>query len=151
MKAFFEWNEEISVGIQEIDEQHKQLINIINRLYHSIIRQDINKEVVKEILNELVEYTIIHFAVEESLFRIFSYPDYEKHKQQHTELTQQVMDINYKIQNETEELSLELMAFLRKWLKNHIMVSDKRYAPFLIKQGINPTWKKKSWIGKIWG
>lgn len=151
MTEFFSWSDEISVGIQEIDEQHKQLISIVNRLYNAVIYSPGQLDAIKAIMNELVQYTIIHFAVEESLFRIFGYPEYDSHKKRHEDLRQQVIDINDKIQSGEEQGSLELMTFLRKWLRNHIMIEDKRYSPFLINQGIKETWASKSWIGRIWG
>lgn len=151
MKEFFTWSDEISVGIEEIDEQHKQLISIINRLYNAIIyTAEGQTEVVKALMEELTQYTLVHFAVEESLFRIFDYPEYEAHFRHHENLRQQVIDINEKIQRGEEQGTIDLMSFLRKWLRNHIMVEDKRYSPYLINQGIKATWANKSWIGRIW-
>ncbi len=150
MKQFVEWTDQMSVGIQEIDEQHKQLVDLINRLYDLIVHPNKDKTAIREILNGLVQYTVIHFAVEESLFRIFNYPNYEIHKKRHEELRQQVMEINEIVQRGEKEVTVELLVFLRKWLRDHIMIEDKHYAPFLIKQGIKKTWEQRSWVGKIW-
>lgn len=150
MGQFIEWTDEISVGIQEIDEQHKQMVDIINRLYDTIIHPTPDETAVKAIMNDLVQYTAIHFAVEESLFRIFEYGDYENHKKHHEELRQEVMALNERVQNGSEKITVELMGFLRNWLKNHILIEDKRYAPVLIDHGVKASWKDKSWIGKIW-
>lgn len=79
MSEFIVWSDELSVGIEEIDEQHKVLVNLINRM-HNAIAEKHGSEVVSGILAELVDYTKIHFAVEESLLRILGYPGYEEHK-----------------------------------------------------------------------
>ena len=150
MAAFMEWNDKVSVGIEEIDEQHKQLLDLINRLYDAMISGEKKLQVAKDVLNELMQYTVVHFAVEESLFRIFDYPDYEAHCAHHQELRAQVIDINRKVQSGEKMVTPELLVFLRKWLTNHIMVEDKAYAPVLLERGLKKNWEKKSWMGKIW-
>ena len=69
---YMSWSDDLSVGLQEIDEQHKILITLINRLFTEAIMQKADQSVVSKILNELVQYTIVHFSVEESLFRILT-------------------------------------------------------------------------------
>jgi len=147
---FIEWTDEISVGIQEIDEQHKQLVGLINRLYEAMILGEDKLNVAKEVLAELEKYTVIHFAVEECLFRIFDYPDYAEHCELHKNLCNQVREINLKVQSGERLITPELLFFLRKWITNHIMVEDKKYGPFLLKKGMKKSWSNNSWIGKIW-
>lgn len=150
MRAFIEWTDEISVGIQEIDEQHKILINLINDLYEVMIAGRNQDKEVERIVGELAEYTRVHFAVEESLFRIFSYADYERHKKMHEELASQVMDIDEKIKSGEKRISSELLFFLKRWITQHILSQDKKYAPFLIEQGVKKSWKETGWLKKIW-
>jgi hemerythrin len=150
MEQFISWNDNISVGIQEIDEQHKQLVELINRLYDAMVQGENKQDAAREILTELTQYTIVHFAVEESLFRIFDYPEYESHREHHQELRDQVADINARIQEGERMITPELLFFLRKWITNHIMVEDKAYAPFLLEKGIEKNWRRSSWLGRIW-
>ena len=150
MGSFIEWSDKISVGIQELDEQHKQLVDLINRLFDAMTEGQDKAAVAKEIMNELIQYTIIHFAVEESLFRIFDYPDYDEHCKHHQELRLQAHEINQKVQSGERMITPELLFFLRKWITNHIMVEDKKYSPFLLKKGMKKSWVKNSWVGKIW-
>jgi hemerythrin len=149
MKNLIDWTNDLSVGIEEIDEQHKILVSLVNRLYQGIIHQT-DVVVLQEILNELVQYTVVHFSVEESLMRIFDYSGYEEHKQYHQELTKQVKDLNEKFKSGKATISMELLSFLRKWLTNHIMVEDKKYIPFFLDRGLKKSWAKRSWMGKIW-
>ncbi len=149
-KLFVEWTDELSVGIEEIDEQHKVLVNLINRLFDETVVHQADPTVMDEILHELIEYTVIHFAVEESLFRIFDYPETELHTRHHNELKAQVLEIQKKVKQREAVVNTELLIFLKKWLENHILHEDKRYGPFLIKQGVKSSWAKRSWLGKIW-
>jgi hemerythrin len=148
-REFMSWNDDLSVGIQEIDEQHRILINLIYRIFNEgLIKR--NASVANEVLAELVQYTVIHFAVEESLFRIFDYPGYEVHKEQHEELKNQVMALKEKVE-QGEEINTQLISFLRNWLKNHIVQEDKKYSGFFAEKGLQKKWAKKSWLGNIWG
>jgi len=149
-KEFISWSDELSVGLQEIDEQHKILINLINRLFNEAILYKADKTVISAILEELVQYTIVHFAVEESLFRIFDYPDAETHQVHHDKLKQEVSSFQKKFAGGAV-IDIELMNFLRKWLTHHIMMDDKKYTPFFLEKGLKAKWtKQRSWMGKIW-
>ncbi|MFZ2726672.1 MAG: bacteriohemerythrin [Methylococcaceae bacterium] len=151
IKHFAEWTDELSVGIEEIDAQHKVLVGLVNRLYEETIAHQGNSAVLDEILNQLVEYTIIHFAVEESLFRIFDYPAAETHTHHHEDLKKQVLELQRKVKHGEATVNTELLLFLKRWLQNHIIVEDKLYGPFLIAQGVKShSPKSTSWLGRLW-
>ncbi len=150
MSEYIPWSDDLSVGLQEIDEQHKILIHLINRLYDEAILKKANQSIIDDILNELKQYTIIHFSVEESLFRLFDYPHADAHQKQHERLKEEVISVHNKFKNGAA-VTIELMSFLRRWIKNHIMMEDKKYSPFFLERGLKSTWsKQQSWIGKIW-
>src|SRR5512140_2145124 len=69
-RAHIEWSDELSVGIQEIDEQHKVLVGLVNDM-HRAIHEHHGRDTARAILEKLGDYTRVHFAVEESLMRIF--------------------------------------------------------------------------------
>ncbi|MCP4700778.1 MAG: hemerythrin family protein [Gammaproteobacteria bacterium] len=149
MENIIHWSNDVSVGIQEIDEQHKVLFGMINEL-NQAIESGRGKEVREEIFSKLIEYTRVHFTVEESLMRILGYPDYEKHKQEHEDLTKEVIELHAKFTNEEDHSSYDLLAFLSKWLINHIKKTDKAYESYFIKMGVKRTWAKSSWLEKFW-
>ena len=149
-KEYIPWSEDLSVGLEEIDEQHKILINLINRLFNEAILKRADKSLISDILDELIQYTIVHFAVEESLFRIFDYPDSEAHQEHHDQLKNEVVSFRKKFQDGTP-IDIELMGFLKKWITLHIMKDDKKYTPFFLEKGFKAKWtKQQSWMGKIW-
>lgn len=150
MSEYIPWSDDLSVGLQEIDEQHKILINLINALYSESILKKADQSAVDAVLNELRQYTVIHFSVEESLFRLFDYPYIEAHQKQHDNLKEEVAKVHQRFRA-GEPVSIELMSFLRRWIKNHILVEDKKYAPFFLEKGLKSNWsKQQSWIGKVW-
>jgi len=129
--TFFTWNSSYSVGSDEMDQEHKRLVEIINNLYGAM-RQGKGNEAIGSILDGLVEYTRTHFAHEERLMKEVGYSAYEEHKLEHNKLTEQVLEIQSKYRLGAV-LSLEIMSFVKEWLVNHIQGSDKRYGPYLKK------------------
>ena len=150
MSDYIPWSDDLSVGLQEIDEQHKILIGLINSLYSESILKKADQSAVDSIINELKQYTIIHFSVEESLFRLFDYPYIEAHQKRHDSLKEELAKVHRKFKD-GEPVNIELMSFLRRWIKNHILMEDKKYAPFFLEKGLKSSWsKQQSWIGKVW-
>ncbi|MRI32538.1 hemerythrin [Endozoicomonas sp. OPT23] len=146
-EELFTWTDELSVGIEEIDEQHKVLVDLLNELHRGIMEKH-GSEVTIEVLDRLVEYTRIHFALEESLMRMLHYPGYEEHKQHHEMLLNQVAELVGKVKA-GQHVTFELLHFLKNWLTRHIMEEDKIYAPFFLDRGVAATHKKRSWLGRI--
>lgn len=95
MVKFIEWSNELSVGIEEIDAQHKVLVDLLNEI-HEVMQQGRTMQATKGIIDRLDEYTRVHFAVEESLLRILHYPDYERHKEEHDKLIMQLTEMKDK-------------------------------------------------------
>jgi hemerythrin-like metal-binding protein len=133
--AFINWTEELSVGVSLFNNDHKELISIANRLHDSITVGS-QQAVLLPILNDLVKYTIFHFGHEEGLMLQYAYPDYGKHKTEHDALIEKVQDYHDQVLAGKTSISLSLIGFLKDWLVNHIMVSDKAYMSFFEKKGI---------------
>ncbi|MFP3983901.1 MAG: bacteriohemerythrin [Desulfurivibrionaceae bacterium] len=130
-----EWGPHLSVEIEKIDNQHKKLVEMINRLYQAVIEKR-GKNTVSSILDELINYTSEHFKTEEDFFDRYGYPEKEEHKKIHNNLVEKVLDFQKKFKENSAQVDMELLEFLKDWLVNHIMKTDKKYAPFLKKQGI---------------
>ncbi len=137
-----EWKEEYSVDIQELDEQHKCLISIMNELYTALANKS-ERDLIADVLNKLIEYTKVHFAVEETLMRIFHYEDYEAHKAIHDDIVAKVVDYHGKFQGGDDKVGMELLLFLKEWLFDHINKVDKAYTATFHKAGVKKSWLKK--------
>jgi hemerythrin len=130
------WSNELSVGIEHVDEQHKKLVGLLNGL-HDAMKLGKGKDTLGKTLSDLVDYTAFHFKTEEDLFRIHAYPDYLIHKKEHDALTKQALDLKERFTRGDLFLSNKTMLFLKDWLNGHILGSDKKYGPFLSAKGVN--------------
>lgn len=129
------WSDRMSVGVERIDKQHRQLIDLLNAL-HSEMLAGRGLQAVLEVLDNLVEYTKTHFAAEESMFRNHGYPQAQAHKQQHDELTDKAIALHREVSSGRATLTLPTMNFLKDWLSNHILRTDMAYKPFFAAKGI---------------
>ncbi|MGF1643247.1 MAG: bacteriohemerythrin [Thiotrichales bacterium] len=147
-KKLVEWSDEYSVGIEEIDEQHKVLVDLLNQM-HDAIHQRRGREVTDGILARLGEYTKVHFAVEECLMRLFDYSGYEAHKHEHEQLIAELNQLVEKLKAKNQSISFELLHFLKLWLVKHIQESDREYTAHFISKGVRASYKKKSWLQRL--
>jgi hemerythrin len=131
----FNWNDNYSVKVKEIDNQHQVLVNIINDL-HDAMKERKAKYILEKIIIELAKYTEYHFAYEEKLFKQYAYPEEKIHKETHANLVKQVNDMNLKYQQGGIVLSLEIMNFLKEWLSAHILGTDKKYVDHFVGKGL---------------
>lgn len=139
MKEFIRWSDISSVGINEIDDQHKELLNIFNELNETLGNEDR-----KAVIDKLVKYTIIHFATEEIVMNISNYPDIEEHKKQHKALNDTVCGYINKYEHDPDLTNHDLLLFLKQWLTEHTIESDKKFGAFLLNTKSN----EKSWFRK---
>jgi hemerythrin len=128
--AIIDWSEQLSVGVLEMDVQHKRLIELINRLYDAMSRGE-GGSVLKTIVNELVTYTKVHFGAEERLMASRQYPQLSAHRQLHERFTAQVVEMNEKIVAGKMLTAVSVGNFLRDWLVTHIQSEDKKYGRHL--------------------
>ena len=123
--AYWEWSENLSVGIDEIDRQHKKIVDYINLLDEAVFEKDVDKA--KLVLDGLVNYTETHFSFEEDLLKKMEYEFFDGHKQVHESFTARI--VNYQSRfNDGEDISRKLLSELRIWLTTHIKKDDQDYA-----------------------
>jgi len=128
------WNKNLSVGIKDIDNQHKHFIGIINSVYAKI--NNIDEKRLSEDLNELIEYARIHFTTEEDYFKKWDYPDAKKHMAEHEKLTLKVLKFKDKF-DRNEKIMEELINFLKDWLENHLKTYDFKYRDYAKERGLD--------------
>lgn len=137
------WTKDYSIGIEEMDKQHQRLLVLINRV-EIISQMDYKRDDFKskslEVIQDVLNYTIIHFSSEEVLLRMFDYPEYDKHKITHDKfvafvIQKQKQSEEFFLNNRKSEMNLELeelYKFLKKWLLGHILKTDKEYTQFFL-------------------
>lgn len=145
-EVFFKWLSEYSVNIPTIDEQHQELVNILNRLFIAVSKREGNK-VIAGILDALMEYTQTHFTLEERLMKEANYQDFEHHKHEHKKLIEQLDQLSKKYMVEDKPIYFELLNFLRNWLKEHILGCDTKYSAALQKAGFSTaSWERQAQV-----
>lgn len=130
-----QWTSALSVNVAEIDAQHKKLIGLINDLSEAMSQKK-GKEVVEKILKGLIDYTVSHFSAEEKYFAQYRYPAAREHIQEHAAFIKKVGGFREDYAKGRLGLSIEVMYFLRDWLKDHIQGTDKKYSSFFNEKGL---------------
>ncbi|SRR5690606_18011607 len=121
-----QWTEQYSVGHPLIDSQHKKLVSLINEL-HNAMRTGRGKSVLQKILDDLVFYTKVHFSTEENMMMKANYPGFTEHKEEHDKLTATAVSFQTAFKNGSAVLTIQVMDFLKSWLIDHILGTDKNY------------------------
>jgi hemerythrin len=130
---FIVWKEEYSVGHKKLDNQHKTILNVINRLYKNI-QKDIASEEIKNILWELTQYAKNHLVYEEEIMREIGFPDLTVHKKFHQSYIDNTDNLVRKFRASDPDIAFETMKFLKNWWVEHIVSMDKKYAPYITPQ-----------------
>ncbi len=130
MIEIFPWNENFSTGIEEIDVQHKRLIELLNILVSHLAFQS-EAPALNKVFEELKDYTAVHFSTEERIWhRYFNNDAWESwHQDAHHDFVAKVIELKEKESSETSDQVIEeIVSFLTHWLALHIIESDKRMA-----------------------
>jgi hemerythrin-like metal-binding protein len=130
-----EWTEEISVGISIFDEEHKKLIALLNKLNDAMLKGQA-KNIMEDIIKELIDYTETHFKHEEDTMQKHNYPGLAEQVTEHTTFDNKMHEIQEQYSNGSITLSISVYNFLTSWIKNHIMKTDKKYSDFFLSVGI---------------
>jgi len=143
--AFFEWDKSYTVNVAEIDQQHKQIIELVNHVYDAM-QQSKNRDTIESaideldtqasVIDEMVDYTRYHFSTEEDYMLQYGYPGYDRQKEEHEQFVERVKAFRQDFDEGKAILSMDLVLFLRKWLKEHILGLDKKYGPFFNEKGL---------------
>ncbi len=124
------WRDSYSVGIKEIDKEHKNLVKIINDLFE-IVKVEGNIRDSSNCIERLIEYTKEHFNDEESILEAAGFPLLDEHKVIHHNLLEKVVELKERIDSGKEDVTQELYLFLRDWLITHILDEDMKYKKFM--------------------
>ena len=133
--SMFAWDAKYSLDIPEIDEEHQRLFALFDELYEAM-QQGHGQEVIDKVLTSVLDYTAYHFAHEELLFRTYGYADEAAHRAEHVHLTEQAESLAHKLRAGHADVTVATLKLLFDWLNQHILGSDKKFAPLLIAAGV---------------
>jgi len=118
--------EEMLTGIDELDTQHGYFLELVRAI--SEVGDQGNSAQASALILEIVRYTQSHFAFEETLMKVYGYPELEHHVAQHAEILRSISGVMSSPEVNLAKLKLQLL----KWLSGHISLCDKPMAQFVL-------------------
>lgn len=129
------WCDEYNVNVEEIDVQHKTMLELVNNL-HSAVEACIDKNDLKDLLGELVEFTRVHFSTEEQLMNKYDYPEFAKHHKEHKMLLQHMNELVAAVSSGKHPSFYSDYDVSTDWALLHIFECDKSLGVFLNSKGV---------------
>lgn len=127
----FGWTDDLSVGVDDLDKDHQDLINIFNAVLETKRFGD-NRPQLKEALGRLLHYTREHFIREELYMAKCGFPDLTGHRQEHLYFVEKVAELeNDLARSDSMMVRVEMITFLNDWLMKHIQTADAKYKPHM--------------------
>jgi hemerythrin len=131
-----EWDDRYSVGVQALDEQHRELVKMTNKLYlGSLLEGKEPKDFFVRALHNIAGYLKFHLATEEQFLDTMRYPDRAEHKKQHDNFIKNVFSQVQDFENGLTPALGPVAGYLRDWVLTHIAFTDKKYALYLASPG----------------
>ncbi len=124
------WGKVLSVGVEEIDEDHRKLVGIFNIL-NQAVQDGESPEYLAATLEELINCTVWHFSHEERLMLKYRYPQLAEHQAEHRDLIQSAKELRQELLRADRAVADEQILFLERWLTEHILTTDLRLGAFL--------------------
>ncbi len=132
-KSMIQWQPGYAIGVLEVDREHEGLFSLAGRMHEAMLGGQ-GKQVLEELLDELVRYTFYHFEHEEHYMQKIGYAEFHEHSRQHDNLRAKVRAMQTRAAAGELTMTIEVMLFLMDWLKTHILSSDRRIAEYAAQQ-----------------
>jgi len=132
---FIVWDDLYNTGVPAIDDQHKKIISMANRMLESLMQQKATREI-PFILKEMSDYAEAHFATEERFMETSGFIGIKGHKEQHQEFRDKVARFQQKLEANDPSLTAELTIFLTTWVTEHFSMIDHQYVPAMKAAGL---------------
>jgi hemerythrin len=119
------WKDEFSLGIEPVDVEHREMIELINNLDASM-QENASHAAVVAMLGEIYARIAAHFALEEKIMRDAGYTEYEAHKQEHEQLLDVLLDVIDSVDENGRYDRATLSKELDRWFSDHFRTRDAR-------------------------
>ncbi len=127
-----EWYNQYSVHIGQMDRQHRKILTILNRIYYL---EENDRRSLERIFRSLEAYIHRHFADEEDLLLLHAYPGYDEQKKEHERFIDEICSYRKEFVKGRTPVMINMFNSIWDWFARHILLSDKRYEPFLQARG----------------
>ena len=126
------WSDKLTVDIEIIDMQHKELVNLTNELYRACLITDPTLTAVfKETMSRLVDYVRFHFTTEIEIMERINFPNTQSHKMQHDQLIMQILKAVHDYNRGKKFIPNQFVRTLKDWIFSHVAIYDQEYATFV--------------------
>jgi hemerythrin len=122
------WNSSLAIGIEAIDNQHKQIFEHLLALENSVAKRD-PWHILRFLLSQLAEYMKFHLAVEEAMLEIVRYPQRADHCRAHSRIMDQIAELETQLQRTGSESNL--VSFFEDWFIRHVLSEDRQYSAYV--------------------
>jgi hemerythrin len=123
--SLIEWNDDLLTNIPHIDDEHKNLVLLLNKLHHAV-SQGKGQEAINPVLIELTRYAQTHFKHEEDYMQERNYPEFEAHRKEHLEFMEKVKDFEKQYKNGEISTLVPIIIFIIGWIMQHVSQVDKK-------------------------
>lgn len=131
--ALLEWNDSLLIGVEEVDRQHRHLVDILNRVHAGMQAGNPPREMMR-VMQDLVNYTRYHFDAEERAMRNAGYPELAAHQAKHRAMVAKVEAFSQEMMSGKATVTMRLMVFLKEWLAKHILETDRKFGDYVGKK-----------------
>ena len=131
-----QWSEKFSVGVKELDEQHQQLIKLLNLLISTQGTANTRSETISDTLMAMTRYAQAHFQAEESLMEAYDYPGLKEQKIQHRDFRKKTVSFSTATYYGIDQVPEALLEYLVEWWVHHILEDDMAYRSFFNNKGV---------------
>lgn len=128
------WGAHYHVGVAEVDDQHEQIVAVINAMCENL-RSGAPEERQAPLIEELIRRAVEHFEYEEGLMKKSLCPDYELHKAEHEFFAAQALNFQEQFHGGLVKVDEAFLVYLKDWLRNHMLVADRRMSRHLRASG----------------
>lgn len=125
--SLVKWSPDLAVGNEMIDDDHRKLFDLLERLHQDMSSGQVNQET-QSIVDALREYAESHFSREEDFMRKIGYPHYQVHKAEHDRFMSEVCALQSRVARGARTAQLDIDQFLAGWLREHVLVRDMALA-----------------------
>ena len=136
---FLQWQNELNIGVPEIDAEHRYLVALVNNLYEKISANSMEGNLTDTFVH-LIRYVDRHFKNEEGLMQIAGYPALQEHQKQHESLEDRVSELAESYLTGGEHINAETMDFLKDWVTDHILKEDAKIGHFIGDRDFSGQW-----------
>ena len=129
--AFFNWDISYTVNIKKFDDDHKELIRLLNEA-HENYKEEASYVATRVVIDRLVDYAQYHFSAEEKWMKSVNYSEIQGHTAEHDNFWRRIFEFQADFHDGKKQLSYEVLLFLKEWLYEHILTADADYGRFAI-------------------